>query len=328
MTTRLRLSFACGNYDRMAALRTGDVAVEGIDLNYIAIDSPREIFDRMGSVQEFDVSEFSSSEFVSRFARGDRALVALPVFPSRMFRHGYIYVNKRTGIRTPKDLEHKRVGLGLYTQTAAVWIRGHLAHQYGVDLSTIRWVQGAIEKGGPHGSPAAPPLLKPAKIENNDSGRSLSELLAAGEIDALAGARHPTPHPDVEPLFADARAVEKAFYRETRIFPIMHLVAIRRDRYERDPWIASSLYKAFVAARDIALANMRRPGAHAYMLPWIDHDVAEIADVFGEDLWPYGVEANRPTLTALVEYMTEQHLIAAPPAIEDLFVPLPGLAGK
>lgn len=274
------------------------------------------------------MSEFSSSEFVSRFARGDRALVALPVFPSRMFRHGYIYVNKRTGIRTPKDLEHKRVGLGLYTQTAAVWICGHLAHQYGVDLSTIRWVQGAIEKGGPHGSPAAPPLLKPAKIENNDSGRSLSELLAAGEIDALAGARHPTPHPDVEPLFADARAVEKAFYRETRIFPIMHLVAIRRDRYERDPWIASSLYKAFVAARDIALANMRRPGAHAYMLPWIDHDVAEIADVFGEDLWPYGVEANRPTLTALVEYMTEQHLIAAPPAIEDLFVPLPGLAGK
>ncbi len=152
--------------------------------------------------------------------------------------------------------------------------------------------------------------------------------MAAGEIDALAGARHPTPHPDVEPLFADARAVEKAFYRETRIFPIMQLVAIRRDRYERDPWIASSLYKAFVAARDIALANMRRPGAHAYMLPWIDHDVAEIADVFGEDLWPYGVEANRPTLTALVEYMTEQHLIAAPPAIEDLFVPLPGLAGK
>jgi 4,5-dihydroxyphthalate decarboxylase len=323
--TPLKLTFACGNYDRTIALRTGDVAVEGIDLNYIAIDQPREIFDRMGGGQEFDAAEFSSSEYISRFARGDRAFVALPVFPSRVFRHSYIYVNRRAGIKTPKDLEHRRVGVGLYTQTAAVWIRGHLAHQYGVDLSTIRWVEGAVEKGGPHGNPNAPPLLKPAAIERNDSDRSISELLAAGEIDALTAARHPRPHPDIVPLFADAKAVERAFYLETRIFPIMHLVAIRRDRYERDPWIASSLYKAFVAAKNWGLAQLRRPGVHAYMLPWVDQDVSEIDEVFGGDPWPCGIEPNRPTLEALLRYMTEQHLIARAPAVEDLFVPLPGL---
>jgi 4,5-dihydroxyphthalate decarboxylase len=318
----LRLSFACGNYDRMAALRTGDVRVEGIDLNYIAIDSPREIFDRMGSRQEFDVAEFSSSEFISRFARGDCPFVALPVFPSRLFRHSHIYINKRSGIKTPKDLERKRVGVALYTQTAAVWIRGHLAHQYGVDLSTIRWVEGAVEKSGRHGNPSAPPLLRPAAVERNSSGRSISELLAAGEIDALAGARHLRPHPDVIPIFPDAKAVERAFYVETRIFPIMHLVAIRRDRYERDPWIAGSLYKAFVEAKNRALGQLRRRGAHPYMLPWIHEAVAEIDEVFGGDPWPYGIDANRPTLEALVRYMAEQHLIAQPLPLEDLFVPL------
>ena len=135
--SRLRLTFACGIYDRMDALRTGEVAVEGIDLNYLAIEWPREIFDRMGGAAEFDAAEFSASEFVGRMARGDRTLVALPVFPSRVFRHSYIYVNRRAGIATPKQLEGKRVGTALYTQTAAVWIRGALAHQYGVDLSTI-----------------------------------------------------------------------------------------------------------------------------------------------------------------------------------------------
>src|SRR5262249_37827383 len=155
-----------------------------------------------------DLAEFSASEFISRFSREDCPFVALPVFPSRVFRHGYIYVNRRAGIAAPKELEHRRVGVALYTQTAAVWIRGHLAHQYGVDLSTIRWVEGAVEKGGPHGSPHAPPLLRAAVIERNSSGRSLSELLAAGEIDALAAARHPRPHADVVPLFADAKAVE------------------------------------------------------------------------------------------------------------------------
>jgi 4,5-dihydroxyphthalate decarboxylase len=326
--SQLRLSFACGNYDRMAALRTGDVTAEGIELNYIAIDSPREIFDRMGSRQEFDVAEFSSSEFISTLACGDCPLLALPVFPSRVYRHSHIYINRRSGIKVPKDLEHKRVGVALYTQTAAVWIRGHLAHQYGVDLSTIRWVEGAVEKSGRHGNPSAPPLLEPAAIERNGSGRSLSELLARGEIDALAGARHLRPHPDVVPIFRDAGAVERAFYRDTRIFPIMHLVAIRRDRYERDRWIASSLYKGFVEAKKHALMQLHRRGAHPYMLPWVHEAVQEIDELFAGDPWPYGIDANRPTLEALVQYMAEQHLIARPLPLEDLFVPIPATLGS
>jgi 4,5-dihydroxyphthalate decarboxylase len=327
--SRLQLTFACGKYDRMEALRTGDVTVEGIDLNYVAIEDPREIFDRMGRRQEFDAAEFSSSEFISRMAQGKCPFVALPVFPSRVFRHSFIYINRRSGIRTPKDLEGRRVGVQLYTQTAAVWIRGHLAHQYGVDLSSVRWVQGAVEKAGAHGNPHATPLLKPVEIEQNVSGRSLTELLAQGAIDALVGARRPTiRHPDVVPLFPDPRAEERAFYNETRIFPIMHLVAIRRDVYERNPWIGVSLYNAFAEAKNWALGRLYENGTLRYMLPWMHFDVDEIDEVFGGDPWPYGVEPNRPTLEALVQYMAEQHLIAEPIALEHLFVPLPGATGK
>jgi 4,5-dihydroxyphthalate decarboxylase len=327
--SRLRLTFACGKYDRTEALRTGEVEVEGVDLNYIAIEAPREIFDRMGGGAEFDAAEFSASEFIARTARGDCPFVALPVFPSRVFRHGYIYVNRRSGITTPKQLEGRRVGTGLYTQTATVWIRGLLADQYGVDLSRIRWVQGAVEHGGAHGDPSPPPMLRPVAVEINTTGRSLSELLAANDIDALAGAQRPNlRHADVVPLFADARAVERAYFRDTGIFPIMHLVAIRRDVHAANPWVAASLYKALVEAKNRALARMKHTAALCYMLPWLGEEVEEIDAVFGGDPWPYGVEANRATLAALVRYMAEQHLIAAPPPIEDLFVPLRGVAGR
>jgi 4,5-dihydroxyphthalate decarboxylase len=318
----LRLTFACGIYDRTDALRTGDVGVEGIDLNFLAIEAPREIFDRMGGRQEFDVAEFSSSEFISRLARGGCPFVALPVFPSRVFRHGYIYINRNSGIGKPQDLAGKRIGVPLYTMTAAVWIRGHLAHQYGVDLATIRWVEGATNEAGRHGDPSAPALLKPARIEHDEKGRSLRDLLVSGEIDALASSQRPLPHPDIAPLFPDSRAVERAYYRATRIFPIMHLIVIRRDLYERHPWIANSLYKGFLEAKAKALARLRKTGAHPSMLPWVHHDVEELNEVFGGDPYPYGIEPNRPTLEALVRYMAEQHFIPQPIPIAELFVPI------
>jgi 4,5-dihydroxyphthalate decarboxylase len=316
----LRLTFACGFYDRTEPLRSGDIKIEDIDFDFLLNDQPRDIFDRMGAKQEFDVSEFSSSEFISRFARGDRAFVALPVFPARVFRHGYVYINRKSGIRTPKDLEGKRVGVALYTMTAAVWIRGMLMHQHGVDLSTIRWVEGAILHAGRHGEPSAPPLLKPAKIEHDPQGRSLSDLLAAGEIDALTGTNHPHPHPDVMRLFPDVRAVERDYYLKTRIFPIMHLVVIRRDVYERDPSIAGKLYKGFFAAKRLALARMHK--GHPFMLPWVHDDIHEMDEVFGGDSYPYGIGANRPTLEALVKYLAEQDFIARAMPIEELFVPV------
>jgi 4,5-dihydroxyphthalate decarboxylase len=324
---RLDLVFACGKYDRTEALCSGEVVVEGINLNYISIDTPREIFDRMGGELEFDVAEFSSSEFISRMGSGNCPFVALPVFPSRAFRHGFIFINSRSGIRRPRDLEGRRIGTPLYTQTAAIWIRGHLAHQYGVDLSTIRWVQGAVEKSGAHGQPNAPPLLKPINIEQNKSPYSLGELLAKGEIDALIGSRRPETfgrHSDVARLFPDFRDVERQFYKETNIFPIMHLVVVRQSIYEKHRWIGNSLYKAFVEAKNRALTRMRFSAAQCYMLPWQFADVEEMDEVFKGDPWPYGIEANRPTLEALVQYMVEQDFIARPINVENLFVPLPG----
>jgi 4,5-dihydroxyphthalate decarboxylase len=315
-----RLTFACGLYDRTDALRTGDVKLKDIDLEFLAIPSPRDLFDRMGGNQEFDSSEFSSSEFISRFDRGNCPFVALPVFPSRVFRHGYIYVNRKAGIRTPKDIEGKRVGVALYTMTAAVWIRGHLTDQYGVDFSTVRWTEGAINHAGRHGEPSAPPLLKPVKIAHDPQGRSLSDLLAAHEIDAIIGTQHPHPHPNITPLFPDARAIERAFYLKTKIFPIMHLVVIRRDTYERKPAAADSLYRGLVDAKNMARERLHK--GHPLMLPWVHQDIHEMDDVFGGDPYPYGIEANRPTLEALVRHMADQNFISRKIPIEELFVPV------
>jgi 4,5-dihydroxyphthalate decarboxylase len=324
--SKLQMTFACGLYDRMLALYTGEVQPDGIDLNFLAIDSPREIFDRMGKNLEFDACEMSSSEVISRLAAGRRELVALPVFPSRVFRHGFITVN-RHAVTTPKDLEGKRIGVPLYTQTAAVFIRGMLADEYGVDLSGVHWVQGATDSPESHGNPSPPPLLKPVSIEQNRSGFSLSELLARGEIQAILGSGLPASlrtHADVVRLFPDFHRIELDSYRRTRIFPIMHLVALRRDLYEQHPFIATSLYDAMNKAKNIALAKMRDVGALRYMLPGMPAELEVIDEVFGGDPWPYGVESNRPTLEALVRYMAEQSLIKAPIPVHELFVPIYG----
>jgi 4,5-dihydroxyphthalate decarboxylase len=320
------ITFACGLYDRMLALYTGEVKPEGIDLNFLAIDDPRQIFDRMGRNLEFDACEMSSSEVFSRYAAGRREMVALPVFPSRVFRHGFITVNRKA-VKTPKDLEGKRIGVPLYTQTAALFIRGLLSDEHGVDLSGVHWVQGATNSADSHGNSAAPPLLKPVSIEQNRSGRSLSELLERGDIQAIIGSGLPDAlrtNPDVQRLFPDFHAAELDYYRRTRIFPIMHLVAIRRDVYEKHPFIATSLYKAMNEAKNIALEKMRHVGALRYMLPGMTAELDEIDDVFGGDPWPYGIEPNRPTLEALVRYMAEQSLIKAPIPVDDLFVPIYG----
>jgi 4,5-dihydroxyphthalate decarboxylase len=324
--SHLRLTFACCRYDRMEAIREGAVTVEGVKLTCITLKSGRDVFDRMVGGSEFDVAELSASEFISLAGKGDRRFVALPVFPSRVFRHGYIFVNTRAGIRTAKDLEGKRVGLPLYTQTAALWVRGHLAHQFGVDLHTIRWVQGAVEEAGTHGKPHAPDLLRPVAIEVNRSGLSLASLLARGDIDALIGSRKPEilgRHPDVARLFPNYRALERELYETKRIFPIMHLIAIRRELHERHRWLATSLYKAFVESKRRARARMRYAGSLSTMLPWLQSEIEEIDEVFGGDAWPYGVEPNRPTLEALVQYMVEQHFIPSVIPVEDLFIAVP-----
>jgi 4,5-dihydroxyphthalate decarboxylase len=317
------MTFACGLYDRMLALQTGDIKPDGIDLNFLVIDNPREIFDRMSNRLEFDACEMSSSEYVSRLAAKKLPFVALPVFASRVFRHGFIVVNRRY-IAAAKDLAGKRIGIPLYTQTAAIFIRGLMQHDLGVDLGDIEWVEGAVNEPGRYGHPSVMPLLRPVNITPNQRGKSLSDLLETGEIHAIIGSNLPRAlnrHPDVVRLFPDYRAREQDYFRRTRIFPIMHLVVIRNDIHERHPFVATSLYDALCAAKDRAREKMRFAGTLRYMLPWLPADIEELDTLFGGDCWPYGIEPNRPTLEALVTYMAEQGLVAQPIPIKQLFAP-------
>ncbi len=319
-----KIRFACGLYDRMLPLYLKEVEPEGIDLEFVRMDNPRDIFDAMAARAPFEAAEMSSSEYIQRTVAGQSAFVALPVFPSRMFRHGFITINRRA-VREPRDLAGKRIGVPLWTISAAVWIRGHLMHDYGVDLSNVTWIQGSINSPEAHGDPTVLPMARPPRIEQNRSGRSLSDLLAAGEIDAIIGTDIPQSiktSPDVARLFPDFREVEKALYRDKRIYPIMHLVVVRKDVHAAHPWIAQPLFDCFNRSKAVALKRMRYLGALNYMLPWLMDDLDEIDAVFGGDPWPYGLESNRPTLEALATYLADQGIIGRKPALEELFLPV------
>lgn len=321
--TTLRVTLACGPYDRTEALRTGAARPEGIDLVYVSIQSPPEIFARMIANRAFDASEMSCAHALIHRGQGDFPFVAIPVFPSRMFRHGYIFVNTASGIRAPKDLEGKRLGVPEYSQTAAVWIRGLLQHEYDVSLETIQWYAGGVN------APGRPDVLvnmpDAAVSITRVKDRSLNDMLVRGEIDALIGARKPAAlgrDQRVRRLFPNYRELEQEYYRKTGIFPIMHTVVIREDLYRGQPWIAESLFKAFVQAKEICVAGMRFSSALRYMLPWLHAELEEMEEVFGGDAWPYGFEANRHVLTTLVQYLVEQRLLPRPVSLEELFVPI------
>src|SRR5207247_1484098 len=223
----LQLTFASALYDRMQPLYTGEVPVDGIDLNFIRIEQPRPIFDRMSGGQEFDVAEYSSHEYIQRYANKQCPFVAIPVFPSRCFRHAFIGINRKSGIKNPEDLAGKRIGVALYTMTAAIFIRGILQHDHGVDFSNCTWVQGAINAAGSHGSPNVLPLLKPIKLERGPHNKSLDDLIQERTIDATIGTSMPESYrtnPDIARLFPDFVEREKDHYKRPKIYPIMHLV--------------------------------------------------------------------------------------------------------
>jgi len=241
--------------------------------------------------------------------------------PFSSLQAGFIAVNDRT-IKEPKDLNGKKIGVQLYTMTAAVWIRG-LLKQHGVDLSSVEWIEGSMEGPEPHGKPTVLPLLKPVTISNNTSGKSLSQLLEEGEIDATIGADLPPRFgyaPHVKRLFPNFKDVEKQYYREHGIFPIMHTVVIRREINEEYPFVATSLFHALNDSKDIAYRRMRFLDALRFMLPWLPAEIDEIQDVFGGDPWPYGVEGNRKTLEALVECLYDQSMIERRVGVDELFV--------
>ena len=321
------LTMACGPYDRFEALRYGAVSPQDIALEYRAVSPPHDIFARMVD-GEFDISEMSIILFLPRRIKGPFPFVAIPVFPSRVFRHGNIFVNRRAGIAAPKDLEGRRVGVQEYRQSAALWIRGMLRDDHGVDTDSIHWVEGGVnELRGPQPKVEERPDRE-LSITHIGAETMLSTELAEGRIDALIGAQQPfllNECDDIVRMFPDYRAAERDYFERTGIFPIMHTMVIREALHDENPWIAANLYRACEESKARAIGEMRFSGAMRYMTPWLQDDVEEMDRVFGGDPWPYGLEANRHQLETLTRYLVEEGFIAEPVSIDDLFVAVEGV---
>jgi len=321
--TRLRLTLACWDYDRTRALADGSVRPEGIDLNYLNLHV-EETFFRMLRNREFDVAEMSLSSYAMAMARDDAAFIAIPVFPSRFFRQSCIFVSAKSGIREPKDLVGKRVGTPEYQMTAPVWIRGILQDEYGVDPASVEYFTGGEEEPG-RDEKLRLDLPEKFRLTRIGAKETLAQMIADGEIDALHAARIPSTFRSrpgaVKRLFEDCVEVERAYFRKTRIFPIMHTLVIRRDVYRANPWIARSLYKAFVEAKRTVYENLYTTSALTTMLPWQIAQVEDVRREMGEDWWPYGVEPNRHVLEAFLRYHHEQGLSRRRLTPDELFAP-------
>jgi 4,5-dihydroxyphthalate decarboxylase len=320
---RLRITLACWGYDRVAPLASGAVQPDGIDL--VFLDQPvEETFFRMARYREFDAAEMSLSSYTVALARDEPPFVAIPVFPSRMFRHGSIFVSAKGAVRAPHDLAGKRVGVPEYQMTAPVWIRGILSDDYGVKAESVEYFGGGEESPGREEKLKLdlPPQFR---VRPLGPGQTLSRMIADGEIDALYTARPPStfasrPH-EVRRLFEDYASIEREYYRRTRIFPIMHTVAIRRDVYRANPWVAQSLYKAFVEAHRRTRDGLLASHALKAMLPWLPAHVDDTRREMGDDWWPYGFAANRHVLDTFLRYHHEQGLSPRRLAPEALFAP-------
>jgi 4,5-dihydroxyphthalate decarboxylase len=320
---RLRLSLACWDYDRTRALADGSVRPEGIDLNYQNL-YVEETFFRMLRNREFDAAEMSLSSYCVSLMRDEPAFIAIPVFPSRFFRHSCIFVSAASGIREPRDLAGKKIGVPEYQMTAPVWIRGILQDEYGVDAAGCEYWTGGEEE------PGRDEKLKldlPVKFRVKPIGpdKTLARMIADGELDAMHTARAPSTfmtQPDrVKRLFENYVEVEKAYYRKTGIFPIMHTVVIRRELYDANRWIAQSLFKAFQQAQRRTYDTLSTTMALTTMLPWQVAHVEEARRELGEDWWPYGYEANRHVLETFLRYHHEQGLSKRRLEARELFAP-------
>jgi len=322
--SKLRLTLACWDYDRTRALMEGSVQPDGIDLNYLNLPV-EETFFRMLRSREFEVAELSLSSYTVSLFREPRPFVAIPVFPSRMFRHSSIYINANNGIREPRDLIGKRVGVPEYQMTAPVWIRGTLAEHYGVPIDSVTYFTGGEEEPG-RSEKIKLDLPPNIKVQPIGETQTLSQMLLDGEIDALHTARMPSTFSaggdgPVRRLFPDYKEVEREYFRKTGIFPMMHTVAIRRDVYEQNRWVAQSLYKAFAESQKRTYEDLYVTAALKAMLPWLTSHVEEARALMGEDFWPYGYERNRAALATFLRYHHQSGLSKRLLAPEELFAP-------
>jgi 4,5-dihydroxyphthalate decarboxylase len=313
----LRLNFACGPYDRTQALRDGTVKPDGIDLTYLTMQ-PAEIFWRMLQYNEFQACEMSLSNTTTMMSGPNPPFIAIPVYPSRVFRHGYFFINTNKGIEKGSDLKGKRGGVPEYSMTAAVFMRGVMQHEFGVKPTDVEWVQGRQDRLGRK-------LPSDIRLTQAPAGVELGDMLERGEIDFLMTANNPLSFrrgsKTVRRLFPNYAEVEKEYYTRTKIYPIMHTVVIRRDVYDRDPWVALNLYQALCRAKEACYRSVMDTGSPKASFAWLQPMIEEEKRIIGEDWYPYGIEKNRPTLEALLQYTHEHGLTDRRLKIEEIFAP-------
>jgi 4,5-dihydroxyphthalate decarboxylase len=317
---KLHLTVATDDYDHFRDFRLGLVKAEGIETTWLTMDI-HEVFARFAANREWDVSELSFAKFTAQVTEPDSDIVGIPVFASRMFRMSSFYVNKKSGIKSPGDLRGKKVGLPEWAQTAAVYTRGWLQHDAGVPLTEIDWYQAGTEQPG-----------RTEKVELNlpkglrlmrVTDKALSGMLAAGELDCILTARPPScfvkKHSDVVRLFPDFQAEEMRQFEATGVYPIMHIIALKRSILKENPWVARNLFNAFEESKERSLARLNDMSVSRYPVPWLADHVARLRERLGRDLYPYGIEENRPTLETFLKYAYEQGIARRLAKPEDLF---------
>jgi 4,5-dihydroxyphthalate decarboxylase len=320
---KLPVSVACAAYDRTWPLISGRVPIEGCDVNFIVME-PGEAFVRAYRSQDFDITELSASSHILTTARGDAPYIAVPAFVSRVFRHSSFYIRSDRGIRSAKDLRGKTVGVTEYQMTAGLWARGLLSDDFGVRSQDIHWRRGGMDQPG---LAERTPIKLPADIDLQSipEGKTLSGMLVDGELDAIIAAHAPAPFlkgvPDIVRLWPDFRTAEEDYFKRTRLFPIMHLIGIRRSLVETHPWLGASVLKAFTRAKAIALEELEDFGISRASLAWLQSDVARAKAVMGTDIWPYGYPANKHAVDCMLRWSVEQGLSHRTVTPEELFAP-------
>jgi 4,5-dihydroxyphthalate decarboxylase len=307
------ITIGCREYDHIRALADGRIQIDGVELKFVHLSPPSQIFLRMLHDEAYEASEMSLSNYMIALGKGDRRFVAIPVFPSRVFRHSYIWIHAQAGIERPEDLKNKKIGIADYSMTALLFVRGLLQHQYGISPQDVHWFRRRAEH-------VAIEMPAGIRIDNIGKDETLDDLLESGKLDALAVTSPPRAFlrgsPLVRRLFPDSRAVEAVYYRETGIFPIMHMIVLRRALCDEVPSIARRLTEAFEAAKKLAFEGYEE-GLSS--LPWANLDLEYARQIFGENVYPYGVKKNLATLEAATLYSHEQGLTKRKFAVSELF---------
>jgi len=314
---KVSLTLAIGDYEHTRDLATGQVPVQGVSLNVLNLP-PEEAFYRFTFYREWEVSEMSMGKYVSLRSQNDKTITAIPVFPSRVFRQSMIYVAKDSEFVKPEQLKGRRIGVPEWAQTAVIYARGYLAHQAKVPVASIDWVQAGVNDPG-RVEKVKLKLPKGVRLRP-EPARSLNDMLLAGDLDAVLSARPPRGFgKGIRRLFPDYEAVEQAYFEKTGVFPIMHVVVVKTDVLESHPWLAMNLYKAFEEAKQRSIARLSDITASHAPFAWLGPYTERMKRLFGEDFWPYGLEKNRITLQAFVDFAYEQGVCHRRLELEELF---------